>query len=270
MRHILQTIQTRKREELARARKDAPPSALEALLDDILSLRPFRQSLEKRQEEGAAIIAEIKKASPSKGVIREDFDPADLAKNLEKGGAACLSVLTDKDFFQGAAEHLRQAKEATALPILRKDFLIDPYQALESRAWGADAVLLIMALLERQQAAEIAAAAKEWEMDILAEAHDEKELEEALRLEPDMIGINNRNLKSFETSLDVSLRLAKEIPRDALAIAESGIESHDDILRLQEAGIHCFLIGETLMRADDPARKIRELLGEEDEEDKPS
>ena len=262
MTDILQKIGRQKKEEIARAKAATPLATLEAKARAASPVRPFKKSLlEAEKKESVAVIAEIKKASPSKGIIRSDFAPPSLALSLEKGGAAALSILTDESFFQGSLHHLIEAKRAAALPCLRKDFFYDAYQVVEARVWGADSILIIMAALGKAQAKDINAAAKDWNMDVIFEAHDEKELETALHLGAQIVGLNSRNLKNFETSLETTLRLADALPQDVLGIAESGIASHDDILRFQEKGIRSFLVGEHLMRAHDPGWALQELLG---------
>ena len=222
--------------------------------------RGFAAALRERTAHGFALIAEIKKASPSKGTIRPDFDPPELARAYRDGGAACLSILTDEPYFHGSNDFLLAARSAVALPCLRKDFMIDPWQIAEARAIGADAVLLIMAILDDRQAADLEAAAVALGMDVLVEVHDERELDRACRLDSELIGINNRDLKSFNTDLGCTETLASRVPPGRLIVSESGIGSHDDLVRLKDAGASAFLVGEALMRASDVAGATRRLL----------
>jgi indole-3-glycerol phosphate synthase len=209
---------------------------------------------------GAAVIAEVKKASPSKGVIRENFLPADIARSYERGGATCLSVLTDVDFFQGADDYLGQARQACRLPVLRKDFTVDPYQVAEARAIGADAVLLIVAALEQGQMLELSQAAREVGVDVLVEVHDRGELERALELDTPLLGINNRDLHTFDMRLETTFELLPFIPPDRMVVTESGIHTREDVALMRERDVHAFLVGEAFMRADEPGEKLAELF----------
>jgi len=260
---ILKKILARKAEEVAERKARLSGAALEDRIATAPPVRGFVAALEARiAAGGAAVIAEIKKASPSKGVLREDFRPAEIARSYEQGGAACLSVLTDVDFFQGSDEYLQEARAACGLPVLRKDFMIDPWQVREARAIGADCILLIVAALEDGQMRELAEGAAELGMDVLVEVHDMAELERALALPCRMIGINNRDLRTFEVSLDTTLGLLADIPADRLVVTESGIHTPEDVARMRAAGVHAFLVGEAFMRADDPGARLAELFGQ--------
>lgn len=260
---ILAAIIESKREVVAARKAALPLAALKARLADSPAAPPagFYRAIRRAVEQGRpAIIAEIKKASPSKGVIRADFDPARLAETYAQAGAACLSVLTDERYFQGADEHLRQAKTAARLPVLRKDFIIDPYQIYEARALGADCVLLIVAAVEDGRLRELAATAAELGMDALVEVHNREELERGMMLRAPLIGINNRDLRTFETSLQTTLGLLPDVFPDRTVVTESGIRNREDIALMRSHDVHAFLIGETLMGAEDPGEKLRELL----------
>jgi len=258
---ILARILARKREEIAAAAVHEPLELLErrALAAD--PPRGFRHALAARIGAGrAAVIAEVKKASPSKGVIRADFHPAEIAASYAAGGATCLSVLTDRDFFQGADEYLCAARAACALPVLRKDFTIDARQVLAARALGADCILLIVAALDDPALAALGAIARQLGMDVLVEVHDEAELDRALASGAELIGVNNRDLRSFEVSLDTTLRLRERVPADRLLVTESGIHAAADVARLRAAGVHAFLVGEAFMRVADPGAELARLF----------
>lgn len=261
---VLDRILRRKQEEVEALKQQRPLAQVreEALaMNQQSPARGFEQALQRKLAQGQpAVIAEIKKASPSKGVIREDFEPAAIAASYERGGAACLSVLTDRDFFQGQDDYLQAARAACTLPVLRKDFTLDPYQVWEARAIGADCVLLIVAALSDDLLATLYQAAVEAGLDALIEVHTEQELERALRLPAPLIGINNRDLHSFDVSLDVTLALRDRIPADRLLITESGILAPADVMRMREHGVHSFLIGEAFMRADEPGEELARLF----------
>jgi indole-3-glycerol phosphate synthase len=262
MSDILQRIVEVKREELVAARQKRSAGDLQELALAQSAPRGFAHAMRARIARGdAAVIAEIKKASPSKGVLREHFDPAAIAASYEKHGAACLSVLTDVQFFQGHAEYLNSARAACALPVIRKDFMIDPYQVVEARAMGADAILLIAACLGDGQMSELEAAAQEQGLDVLVEVHDGDELTRALRLKTPLLGINNRNLRTFEVTLQTTLGLLDRVPADRLLVTESGILAQADVTKMRGADVHGFLVGEAFMRAPDPGVALQALFG---------
>ncbi|WNO08583.1 indole-3-glycerol phosphate synthase TrpC [Teredinibacter sp. KSP-S5-2] len=258
---ILKKIIARKYDEVVERRSRISFSDLEGMVSEQSGCRGFVHAIEaKIQRNKSAVIAEIKKASPSKGVIREDFDPEAIAKSYEHGGAACLSILTDVDFFQGADRFLMQARAATQLPVIRKDFLVDPYQVVEARAIGADCILLIVSALEKTQLEELNAQALELGMDVLVEVHDRQELELALDLPNKLVGINNRNLHTFDVSLQTTFDLLADIPQDKIVVTESGILVRDDVNVMHERGVNAFLVGESFMRAENPGEKLNELF----------
>ncbi len=261
---ILKKIINRKLEEIEEHRALVSLADIKQKVERARLARPLRSfvyALQRKIQAGQpAVIAEIKKASPSKGVMRENFVPADIAISYEKGGAACLSVLTDVDFFQGSDAYLQQAREVCALPVLRKEFIIDPYQVYEARSMGADCILLIVACLTDEQLNELCALAIKLEMDVLVEVHDEEELKRALPLDLPMIGINNRNLRTFETSLQTTIDLLKLIPDDCIVVTESGIHNQEDVALMQQHNVNAFLVGEAFMRADEPGEKLAELF----------
>ena len=262
MSDILKKIVAVKHEEIAAARKRRPLDAVRFDAESRVLTRDFDGALRARIAAGRpAVIAEVKKASPSKGVLREEFVPADIAQSYAEHGAACLSVLTDQQFFQGSVDYLKQARASCDLPVLRKDFMVDAYQVYESRAMGADAILLIAAVLDDAQMADLEAVARGLDMAVLVEVHDGEELQRALKLRTPLVGINNRNLRSFEVTLDTTLGLLAEVPKDRLLVTESGILAQEDVQRMRDAGVHAFLVGEAFMRAKDPGVALAALFG---------
>ena len=259
---ILQKILTRKREEIVERSARLPLAELRQRAQAASPMRGFVNAIRARIAQGKpAVIAEIKKASPSKGLLRADFNPAEIAQSYERHGATCLSVLTDRDFFQGADEHLQEARAACSLPVLRKDFTIDPYQVHEARALGADCILLIVAALDDASLRELAVLARDVGLDVLVEVHDAQELERALMLDTPLIGINNRDLHTFEVRLETTLGLLERIPRDRIIVTESGIHAPADVARMRQQGVNAFLVGEVFMKADEPGKKLAEIFG---------
>jgi indole-3-glycerol phosphate synthase len=266
MSDILNKIVAVKHEEIATAKKRVSLEAMRTDANSRVLTRDFEGALRKKIAAGqAAVIAEIKKASPSKGVLRADFIPADIAQSYAEGdgqtSAACLSVLTDRQFFQGEPDYLKQARASCDLPVLRKDFMVDPYQVYESRSMGADCILLIAACLQDAQMAELEAIARSLDMAVLVEVHDAAELERALKLKTRLVGINNRNLRTFEVTLDTTLAMLKDVPADRLLVTESGILNQADVHKMRAAGVNAFLVGEAFMRADDPGTALAKLFG---------
>ncbi len=261
MSDILNKIVAVKRQEVAAAIRRKPLDAMRFDAESRVLTRDFEGALRAKMAAGKpAVIAEVKKASPSKGVLRADFIPADIAQSYAENGAACLSVLTDKDFFQGSVDYLKQARASCDLPVLRKDFIVDSYQVYESRVMGADCILLIAACLDDAQMKTLEALALSLDMAVLVEVHDRAELDRALKLKTPLVGINNRNLKTFEVSLETTLGLRKEVPADRLLVTESGITTPAEVARLREAGVGAFLVGEAFMRADDPGLALAGLF----------
>lgn len=265
MSDILRRILEVKAVEIAEAKRQLPFAALQRQVENNQSLRQDRRSFEgalraKITEGRAGVIAEVKKASPSKGVIRPDFHPAEIARSYEGHGAACLSVLTDKQFFQGDPSYLEQARSACLLPVLRKDFMVDPYQVYQAAAWGADCILLIVAALSDAQMQELEACAHGLGLDVLVESHSPEELERALRLKTPLIGINNRDLRTFETSIQHTLDMLPMLPEDRLAVTESGIRTREDVQVMRQHGVHAFLVGEAFMRVPEPGRELARLF----------
>ena len=266
MTDILEKINAVKHEEVAAAQRKMPLAAMRADAESRILTRDFAGAMRAKIAAGQpAVIAEIKKASPSKGVIRPDFMPADIAQSYAEGdgklSAACLSVLTDRQFFQGQPDYLKQARASTLLPVLRKDFMVDPYQIYEARAMGADCILLIAACLEDAQMADLEAIARSLDMAVLVEVHDRPELERALKLKTPLVGINNRNLRTFEVSLDTTLSMRQAVPSDRVLVTESGISTPEDVRTMRDAQVHAFLVGEAFMRAKEPGEALARLFG---------
>jgi indole-3-glycerol phosphate synthase len=261
MSDILNQIVDVKRQEISAAMSRKSLVAMRADAESRVLTRDFLSAMRAKIADGkAAVIAEIKKASPSKGVLRADFIPADIAQTYAEFGAACLSVLTDQQFFQGSVDYLKQARASCDLPVLRKDFMIDPYQIYESRVMGADCILLIVACLDDARMAELEAIARSLDMAVLVEVHDSAELDRALKLKTPLVGINNRNLRTFEVTLDTTLGMLQSMPSDRMLVTESGILSLDDVKRMRDAGVHAFLVGEAFMRAEDPGVALKALF----------
>ena len=258
---ILKKIIARKKQEIKKRVKQKPlPKIIEAA-KNASAVRGFVASMQKRIDAGdAAVIAEIKKASPSKGVMRENFDPTQIAKSYETGGASCLSILTDVDFFQGSDAYLQEARAACGLPVIRKDFIIDPYQVYEARAMGADCILLIVSVLDNKQLNQLYSLATALGMDVLIEVHDEEELQRSLPLGADLVGINNRNLRTFETSLHTTIDLLHQIPDGRIVVTESGIHNAEDVTLMRQNGVNAFLVGEAFMRVDEPGVELKRLF----------
>jgi len=258
---VLEKIISRKAEEVAERKQIRSQAELQAILPAVDEPRGFADAMQVAVAAGrSAVIAEVKKASPSKGVIRENFDPAQIARSYEMAGATCLSVLTDIDFFQGSDAYMQQARAACSLPVIRKDFMIDPYQVVEARALGADCILLIVAALEDAQMHELNDAAQQCGLDVLVEVHDADELDRALTLDTPLVGVNNRNLHNFETSLQTTIDLLERMPEDRLVVTESGIHLPEDVALMKAHDVHAFLVGEAFMRAEEPGQKLAELF----------
>jgi indole-3-glycerol phosphate synthase len=258
---ILNRILTRKVQEIEQRQSQRSLVELKQALDTASPARGFTGSLQNRlQQNMPAVIAEIKKASPSKGVMREDFNPSEIARSYQQGGAACLSVLTDVDFFQGSDDYLIAARDACELPVIRKDFIIDPYQVYEARAMGADCILLIVAALDQNRLIELYELATELGMDVLVEVHDQPEMRRALELDLPMVGINNRNLRTFETRLDTTLELLPLLPENCFVVTESGIHTTEDVLFMRKNNVNAFLVGEAFMRAQDPGKALSNIF----------
>jgi len=259
---ILKKILARKLEEVAERSASLPLDALKTSIENLPATRGFVQALHTKVDQGqSAVIAEIKKASPSKGILRENFQPAEIARSYQAHGAACLSVLTDVDFFQGSDDYLRAVRAAVELPILRKDFMIDAYQVYEARAMGADCILLIVSALSDTQMQELAGVASQLDLDVLVEVHDGDELERALKMDIPMVGINNRNLRTFDVSLNTTIELLDRIPEECLVVTESGILVREDVLKMHQHNVQTFLVGEAFMRADEPGEALAALFG---------